>query len=220
MRFFPFNKKKKVDLSINPDNSKIVHNYEFGKPKATQNTPIKLNSPKSFKIERDMNNHNQPDSSHITADNNNSSVHPPSFEVDNSQADDLLNASNKTPQTPDLSESLLSRDFVKDIIIELLLDEDLLLLEKALLNKDVMQKSIGAILSFLEDKYELTPTKIYREAANQAKSDLEQLNEEVKAAQLQYDEIKVQTSEYIASLSQIASSQLQELAKNLINKGK
>lgn len=220
MSLFNLNKKKKIDLSINPDNSKIVHNHEFGKSKATQDTPIKLNSPKNFTIERNMNNHNQTDSSHITADNNNSSVHPPSFEVDNSQKDNLPDTNNETPQTPDLSKSLLSPDLVKNTIIELLLDEDSLILEKALLHKGVMQKNIEAILSFLEDKYELTPTKLYRESADKAKSELEHLNEQVQVAQQQHDEIKLQTSEYIANLSQIAASHLQELVKNVINKGK
>ncbi|RTL11751.1 MAG: hypothetical protein EKK54_06035 [Neisseriaceae bacterium] len=135
----------------------------------------------------------------------------------NQKGQDLMQSDQNIQDETSLQ--IINEEQLKNIVAEVLQDENLLIIEKILLQGNVMQTFINAILSLLEDKYELVPTKIYRENAAEAKNQLDQLNEQVQVARQQHDDIKEQTNEYIENLSQIAAEQLQLLVKNILLKG-
>jgi|LauGreDrversion4_2_1035121.scaffolds.fasta_scaffold342219_2 hypothetical protein len=127
----------------------------------------------------------------------------------------IENDSIQQSEVMEFNEETLEQ-FITAYLDKKFADDDLFVVEKTLLKEEVFNKYITAIVNLIEDKYELTPTKIYREKAEEAKSNLEQLNSQVEQATHKFEEVRAKTNEYISNLSQIAADQLNQIVKNII----
>lgn len=182
---------------------------------------INLKCPKFFTIgKRSMFGRN-PQEININSNNTDQPVNQPDSTLYYSGGG---NATSPEPPKEQNNDEILNYtippELIKQLVMDILLDNELLIIERILLSDNVMKKFIDTILSYLEDKYDLTPTKQYRDTAAVLKTDLEHLNDQVLDAQLQFKEVQNQTNQYIKNLSQIAAQQLGEIVKNIITKGK